>query len=81
MTDKLHGPEYDSECKKLIHQYQMCISGIPNFHGLDHFIKVSDPFEVTNESRNTTSFSARVLSEEYRKARAATKEKTSIRTW
>lgn len=35
MTGKVKGPEYDSEFRSLLHQYQLCSQSIQGFIGLD----------------------------------------------
>ncbi len=40
MSGRIKGPEYDSECRSLLHQYQLSSQAIINFQGLDYFIKV-----------------------------------------
>lgn len=38
MTGKVKGPEYDSEFRSLLHQYQLCSQSIQGFIGLDRFM-------------------------------------------
>lgn len=42
MSGKVKGPEYDAECRGLLHQYQMSSQAIPNFQGIDKFFQVRD---------------------------------------
>jgi len=39
MSGKVKGPEYDAECRSLLHQYTLSSQAIPNFEGLDAFLR------------------------------------------
>ena len=39
MTGKVQGAEYDAQFRGLLHQYDLCSNSIPQFVGLDQFIK------------------------------------------
>lgn len=38
MTDKVKGPEYDKECRSLLHQFELSQQSIQSFQGLDKFV-------------------------------------------
>jgi len=38
MTGKVKGPEYDSEFRSLLHQFQMCAQSIAQFVGTEKFM-------------------------------------------
>ena len=39
MSGKIKGTEYDAEFRSLMHHFTMCKDSIPNFEGVDSFIK------------------------------------------
>ena len=39
MSGKIDGPKYDQEFRKLLHNYQETEKGIPQFMGIDQFVK------------------------------------------
>jgi hypothetical protein len=40
MSGKVKGPEYDAECRSLLHQYKMSSDSIPGFE-INGFLKVN----------------------------------------
>ena len=39
MSGKVKGPEYDAECRSLLHQYNLSTQAVQNFPGIDQFLK------------------------------------------
>jgi hypothetical protein len=39
MNGKVAGPDYDKEFRLLLHQFTMCQQSIPNFVGIDAFMR------------------------------------------
>jgi len=39
MSGKVKGPEYDSECRSLLHQFNLSKDSVQNFQGIDEFMK------------------------------------------
>lgn len=39
MNGKVAGPDYDKEFRLLLHQFTMCQQSIPNFVGIDSFMR------------------------------------------
>ena len=80
MSGKVKGPEYDAECRSLLHQYQMSSQSVQNFPGLNHFMHVRFVLLLVNlVSRSISSSSVSLPRRGSRKEEAATKEKMLTR--
>jgi len=80
MSGRIKGPEYDSECRSLLHQYQLSSQAIINFQGLDYFIKVSANIFFISD-RSLTCIIVKAQSEEYMKENLGIRVKTTIKDW